>query len=262
MKARSIARVALEALWGISLALYVASKIHFFTRYDPLDVGTYLRERNRLPNVAHRKTISATAISLRARHELAERFGFQGSGFRVNFMTSACETAELLPSGVRLRNRAYYYRARYYDQNAGRFLSEDPKRFDGGINFYAYVSNSSPNKVDPFGLTPCWNKLTVTGVSNCSVQFVSAKGFSCKLGDPKGQVESLCDQLQKAIQKDGSADLPGTPCPSGQCCKNMQPQKQVQLVNEEFTVTKKGCTATFKLTGTFTVQGDVGTCSK
>jgi RHS repeat-associated protein len=47
----------------------------------------------------------------------------------------------------------YYYRARYYDQNAGRFLSEDPIRFDGdGANFYRYVSNSPVDWIDPAGL--------------------------------------------------------------------------------------------------------------
>src|SRR6266705_1185201 len=36
----------------------------------------------------------------------------------------------------------HYYRARYYDQTVGRFLSEDPIRFAGGLNFFAYVSNN------------------------------------------------------------------------------------------------------------------------
>lgn len=44
-----------------------------------------------------------------------------------------------------------YYRARYYDPQIGRFLSEDPKRFVSGVNFYSYVKNNSPNLVDPFG---------------------------------------------------------------------------------------------------------------
>jgi len=46
----------------------------------------------------------------------------------------------------------YYYRARYYDPNAGRFLSEDPIAFKGGINFYRYVRNSASNLSDPSGL--------------------------------------------------------------------------------------------------------------
>ena len=39
-------RVVLAVLWGLFLALYVASKIHFFTRYDPLGVGSYLKEHS------------------------------------------------------------------------------------------------------------------------------------------------------------------------------------------------------------------------
>jgi RHS repeat-associated protein len=50
----------------------------------------------------------------------------------------------------------YFYRARYFDQNVGRFLSEDPIRFrGGGSNFYSYVGNSPTNLIDPFGLTTC-----------------------------------------------------------------------------------------------------------
>src|SRR5437868_6962724 len=48
----------------------------------------------------------------------------------------------------------YEYRARYYDPNVGRFLSEDALRFaKGGANFYPYVLNSPLNFVDPSGRT-------------------------------------------------------------------------------------------------------------
>jgi RHS repeat-associated protein len=48
----------------------------------------------------------------------------------------------------------YFYRARYYDAFSGRFASEDPARFPGGINFYAYVENDPVALVDPFGFCP------------------------------------------------------------------------------------------------------------
>ncbi|HEU4714499.1 MAG TPA: RHS repeat-associated core domain-containing protein [Pyrinomonadaceae bacterium] len=45
-----------------------------------------------------------------------------------------------------------YYRARFYDPQLGRFMSEDPIGLAGGINFYAYVGNSPVNYIDPWGL--------------------------------------------------------------------------------------------------------------
>jgi RHS repeat-associated protein len=53
----------------------------------------------------------------------------------------------------------YYYRARYYDPSAGRFLTEDPLRFSSGINFYPYVSNSPVDLNDPTGQFPTsWHR--------------------------------------------------------------------------------------------------------
>lgn len=46
----------------------------------------------------------------------------------------------------------YLYRARYYSPKFGRFTSEDPIGFAGGINKYAYVLNGPTNFGDPFGL--------------------------------------------------------------------------------------------------------------
>jgi RHS repeat-associated protein len=47
----------------------------------------------------------------------------------------------------------YEYRHRYYNQNLGRFLSEDPIAFSGNNdNIYAYVSGDPINFNDPSGL--------------------------------------------------------------------------------------------------------------
>ena len=46
----------------------------------------------------------------------------------------------------------YFYRARYYDPQAGRFVTRDPIGFEGGdFNLYGYVGNNTVNYVDSFG---------------------------------------------------------------------------------------------------------------
>ncbi len=45
-----------------------------------------------------------------------------------------------------------YYRARFYDPQVGRFISEDPIGFRGGdVNLYAYVKNHPLGSIDPAG---------------------------------------------------------------------------------------------------------------
>lgn len=46
----------------------------------------------------------------------------------------------------------YYYRARSYSADLGRFVSRDPIGEAGGINLYGYVSNNPFNFFDPYGL--------------------------------------------------------------------------------------------------------------
>jgi len=46
----------------------------------------------------------------------------------------------------------YYYRARYFDPDLGRFISEDPAGHSADSNFFVYVGNNPLNWSDPFGL--------------------------------------------------------------------------------------------------------------
>jgi RHS repeat-associated protein len=47
--------------------------------------------------------------------------------------------------------RLYFNRARYYDPELARFISEDPIGQNGGANQYAYVANDPVNATDPSG---------------------------------------------------------------------------------------------------------------
>ena len=61
---------------------------------------------------------------------------------------------------------ASHYRARYYDPIPGRFLSEDPVRYSGGIDFYAYARNNPTTFNDPYGLEPN-GQGSCGGTTNC-----------------------------------------------------------------------------------------------
>jgi RHS repeat-associated protein len=46
----------------------------------------------------------------------------------------------------------YYYRARYYDADMGRFIGRDPIGIAGGVNLYQYAGGSPATRNDPSGL--------------------------------------------------------------------------------------------------------------
>ena len=55
----------------------------------------------------------------------------------------------------------YYYRARYYDPEIGRFITQDPIGFAGGdLNLYGYVQQNPVNFMDSDGL---WAQSVVAG---------------------------------------------------------------------------------------------------
>ena len=47
----------------------------------------------------------------------------------------------------------YHFRARWYDSETGRWLSNDPIGISGGLNLYAFCANNPVCFVDPMGLS-------------------------------------------------------------------------------------------------------------
>ncbi len=61
----------------------------------------------------------------------------------------------------------YYYRARYYNPQIGRFLQTDPLGYGPGMNLYRYCSNNPMLLLDPLGCDPTDNKPGI--ISLCAI---------------------------------------------------------------------------------------------
>ncbi|MEU0381008.1 RHS repeat-associated core domain-containing protein [Streptomyces cyaneofuscatus] len=59
-----------------------------------------------------------------------------------------------------------YYRARYYDPQTGRFISQDPIGQAGGINLYQYALSSPTTYTDPTGNNPLIAGCVVGGITD------------------------------------------------------------------------------------------------
>jgi RHS repeat-associated protein len=70
-------------------------------------------------------------------------FGSSAGSARARYGYTGRERDEL--SGL------MHYRARWYDSQQGRFISEDPIGFAGGTNLFVYVANNPVSYVDPSG---------------------------------------------------------------------------------------------------------------
>jgi uncharacterized protein RhaS with RHS repeats len=79
--------------------------------------------------------------------------------------------------------QASYYRARYYDPNVGRFTSEDPLAFVGGIDFYGYVLNRPIQVADPRGLSP-QDVQRIRQICHSCVQNMVEEGYRRPGGGP------------------------------------------------------------------------------
>ena len=62
----------------------------------------------------------------------------------------------------------YYYRARYYAPQLGRFLQVDPLGYGDDPNSYAYVGNDPVDKEDPTGLWECVQGVGEGNSLNCT----------------------------------------------------------------------------------------------
>jgi RHS repeat-associated protein len=98
---------------------------------------------------------SVTSLSSTA-GALAQTYSFDSFGNTTNSTGSLTNRFQYTGREFDSETNLYFYRSRYYDPKAGRFISEDTIRFNGGINFYNYVQGNPTNYRDPSGEIPVY----------------------------------------------------------------------------------------------------------
>ena len=98
----------------------------------------------------------------------------------------------------------YYYRARYYDADLGRFLQVDPVGYADQWNLYAYVGNNPLNATDPSGM----QSIDMVGVEHYlrAIAIVESDGVSYA---EASQSVNRVDQKQYPVILGGSLAITG-----------------------------------------------------
>jgi RHS repeat-associated protein len=139
-----------------------------------------------------------------------------------------------------------YYRARWYDPQVGRFISEDPIEFGGGLNWYVYAINDPLKFKDPEGLR-VWvcSRLTYAlekwvGANHSYLFDDRNSGQSCGLSGPRksrypfyGSTEREKGPNEGATCRpvDGSDD-PQKADEIMSCCRNYKATSYVPWLND------------------------------
>jgi RHS repeat-associated protein len=83
---------------------------------------------------------------------VAQSYAYDSFGNTTNSLGSLTNFFRYAGRELDTETNLYYNRARYYDGNTGRFISEDPIQFLGSADFYTYANNGPVRYVDPSGL--------------------------------------------------------------------------------------------------------------
>jgi RHS repeat-associated protein len=169
---------------------------------------------------------------------LAQTYTFDSFGNQTASSGSLTNSFRYTARELDSETGLYFYRARYFDPQAGRFLSEDLMRFAIGPNSYAYVGNDPTGQIDPSGLQQqspgpvynpgTWNDPGHTHTNNCY-------SYACNSLHPPGTMDpstwgkpqpgdaaglqpqnfTNCTSIKVAARADGLKNGTNGECPCG-----------------------------------------------
>lgn len=91
----------------------------------------------------------------------------------------------------------YFYMARFYDSNKGRFLQRDPLGYFEGLNLYQYVGSNPIARSDPFGLKAKDDKCCDAAKQLIDEAISGLLEQAKNLPGQTGQIAKIIDMLKK-----------------------------------------------------------------
>lgn len=151
---------------------------------------------------------SVTSLS-NAAGALAQTYTFDSFGNRTASTGSLTNSFQFTGREFDPESNLYYNRARYYDPQAGRFISEDPLGFGGnGTNFYAYAGNDPIDNVDPSGcgFIKCAEALAeladaLKDLAQREAEHAAHGGTKCDPGQHDKAIEQAKNRVRNAVAK-------------------------------------------------------------
>jgi len=180
----SVAGLALtttrQFIWGQYIDELIQLKTYVSTGSQPLPASVYYLLSDQLWRSA---TLTDSSGNIQEAYD-ADAYGntiiYSGPGpdntwFTNDDVIAVQPAIEYIFTGRRYdpESQIYFYRARYYYPQLGRFISRDPIGYGGGINLYEYVMSQPIIKIDPTGESCCNSNKQVT--TDCCGPDISAQ---------------------------------------------------------------------------------------
>ena len=131
------------------------------------------------------------------------------SRYRTDAFGILQKEEEILPNPFIFTSREYepalglyYYRARYYNPQLGRFMSKDPEWSASRLNPYIYALNAPTLYLDPFGLTE------QSAVDKLMAQVLRGETRRIRLQAPSWASPEICQRMAEGMLRNRMKDLP------------------------------------------------------
>jgi len=151
----------------------------------------------------HADSLSSITSLSNGTGSLVQTYGYDSFGKQISSSGSLTNPFQYTAREFDAETSLYFYRARYYDQTLGRFLSEDPIGFSNDTyNLYNYVSGDPVDFNDPSGNKKIHGNWCGPNWTGGQVEpYIPSNDKDGYYKDPRDYVDKVCSFHDKCYAK-------------------------------------------------------------